>query len=192
MSLKAHMNDFRELCTDLNMVWIHRILVLVILVCMFSLPVGCEQKKEGAPGKGYRPVIRSSSQSNDSYSARHILEESNVVWHSASYPTYPQWVEFVYKSPVIIIQLTMLCQPGGSRRAPLEFYFQGEDTGGQWVNLLAVSNASFSQGNELKSWIVENSTAFKRYRIYITKNAGAPDFVTIAKVGFNYGSAPKK
>ncbi|OHB72173.1 MAG: hypothetical protein A2W17_00920 [Planctomycetes bacterium RBG_16_41_13] len=134
----------------------------------------------------YRPVIRSSSQSNDTYSARHILEESNVIWHSKSYPTYPQWVEFEYTSPVIINQLTMRCQPGGSRRAPLEFYFQGEDTGGRWVNLFAVSNASFSQGHEFKSWTVKNNTAFKRYRIYITKNAGAADFVTIAKVGFNY------
>ena len=180
------MNDFRKFCINFNMIWIRRILVLVFLACLFSLSVGWKQKEEVAPEKGYRPVIRSSSQSNESFSAKHILEASNVVWHSASSPTYPQWVEFEYTSPVIINQLTMQCQPGGSRRAPSEFYFQGLGEDSQWLNLLVVPNASFKGEEELKSWPVKNIKAFKRYRIYITKNNGAPDFVTIAKVGFNY------
>lgn len=135
----------------------------------------------------FAPIaIRASSVSSNLYSADSILRESSVIWHSAGYPTYPQWVEFEYKSPVLIIQLTMRAQPGGSRRAPSRFYFQGLGKDGQWLNLLVIPNASFKDEEELKSWPVENKKAFKRYRIYITKNNGASDFVTIAKVSFNY------
>ena len=136
----------------------------------------------------FAPIaIRSSSVSSNLYSADSILKESPVVWHSESNPVYPQWIEFEYKSPVIITQLTMRAQPGGSRRAPSEFYFQGLGKDGKWLNLLVVPNTSFKDGEELRSWPVKNTKAFKHYRIYITKNNGAPDFVTIAKVNFNYG-----
>lgn len=135
----------------------------------------------------FKPIaIRASSVSGELYSANSILEESAVVWHSKSYSTYPQWIEFEYRFPVIITELTMRCQPGGSRRAPSEFYFQGLEENGQWSDLLVVSKASFKDEEELKSWPVENKKAFKCYRVYITLNNGAPDFVTIAKVSFNY------
>lgn len=138
----------------------------------------------------FSPIaIRSSSVSSNLYSADSILKESSVIWHSESNPAYPQWVEFEYKLPVVITQLTMRCQPGGSRRAPSEFYFQGLDEDGQWLNLLVVPNASFKDEEELKSWPAENKTAFKRYRVYITKNNGAPDFVTITKISFNYDAS---
>lgn len=135
----------------------------------------------------FAPIaIRSSSVSSNLYSADSILKESLVVWHSESNPVYPQWLEFEYKLPVVITRLTMRCQAGGSRRAPSEFCFQGLGENGQWLNLLVVPNASFKDEEELKSWPVENIRAFKRYRIYITKNNGTSDFVTIAKVSFNY------
>jgi len=135
----------------------------------------------------FRPiVIRASSQAGDEYSANSILDESNVIWHSKSPPTYPQWIEFEYKTPVIITQLTMQCQPGGARRAPAEFYLQGLDENSQWSNLLVISKASFTDKEELKSWPVENKKAFKCYRVYIVSNNGEPDFVTIARISFDY------
>lgn len=131
--------------------------------------------------------IKASSISNDQYGVESILDGSSV-WHSTPNPVYPQWIEFEYQMPTVISQLTVRCQPGGARRAPSEFYFQGLDEQGKWLNLLSVPKASFKDQEELKSWSLKNARAFKSYRMFITKNNGEKDFVTIAQISFNYGS----
>jgi len=135
----------------------------------------------------FKPIaIRASSQLNKHHSADTILQTSSTIWHSESTPTYPQWLEFEYKSPLIINNISILCQVGAPERAPSDFYFQGQYENGQWLNLLKVSNANFKAGDELKSWSIENVHAFKRYRLYITKNNGATDLLTIEQISFGY------
>jgi len=132
-----------------------------------------------------KPVaIRASSQLNDRHSADTILDESSRVWHSEGNPHYPQWVEFEYKDPVAINNISILCQIGAPQRAPSKFRFQGRDADGDWVDLLEVSDAGFKDGEEQKSWPVDNVHAFKYYRLYIEKNNGAPDLLTIQQISF--------
>ncbi len=134
----------------------------------------------------FRPVaVYASSQMNEEFSAEAVLQAPGI-WHSTPNPEYPQWIEFKYKSPVIINNITVRCQPGAPMRAPLEFYLQGQGKDGQWKNLLAVENAGFTDKEELKSWHVENYQAFSRYRILITKNNGEPTLLTIGRIKFDY------
>jgi len=136
----------------------------------------------------FKPIaIRASSQ-HEQYSADTIMETSSKIWHSESTPTYPQWLEFEYKSPLIINRISILCQIGAPERAPSDFYFQGQYENGQWLNLLKVNSAPFKAGNESISWSIENTHAFKRYRLYITKNNGAADLLTIGQISFGYAN----
>lgn len=133
-------------------------------------------------------VIKASSQASDEFSPKTILDLNPTVWHSANNPKYPQWIEFEYKASVVINGITMNCQPGGSIRAPMEFTFQGQNANNKWkwYDLLTVSNAGYGDNQETKTWQTDNTKSFNKYRLYITKNNGAKDFVTIGKISFNY------
>ncbi|MFQ5752896.1 MAG: discoidin domain-containing protein, partial [bacterium] len=134
-----------------------------------------------------KPIeIKASSIMNEQYSAATVMDNIPNVWHSIANPEYPQWIKFKYTSPVVINSITVKCQPGGSRRAPLEFQFQGRNTGEDWGTLLEVENAGFSDSAEVMTWPVINENAFTEYRLFITKNNGAPDFVTVGGVSFDY------
>ena len=134
----------------------------------------------------YKPLIRASSVSNETYMADTLLEESGAIWHSKSPPDYPQWLEFEYQKPVIINKLVMYSQEGAPQRGPSEFYFQGQDERGRWRDLLTVSHAGFTDTEGVKSWAIQNKEKFKHYRLYILKNSGSPDFVTIRHIDFEY------
>ncbi|MGA2916331.1 MAG: hypothetical protein ABSE89_09930 [Sedimentisphaerales bacterium] len=141
----------------------------------------------------FRPIaIRASSQMNKHYSADTILDASSAIWHSENTPVYPQWIEFEFKFPVIINNILILCQVGAPERAPSDFYLQGQFENGQWLNLLKVNSAPFKAGNESISWPIENVHAFKHYRLYITKNNGANDLLTIQQIRFGYADNKKK
>ena len=134
----------------------------------------------------FTPVIKSSSQMNDHHSADTILTSSSTIWHSKPGPVYPQWLEFKYKSPVVINNISMICQIGAPDRGPGEFYLQGLDEDGTWRTLLEVPDTGFKNGGEMKSWPVENIIPFNKYRVYITKNNGAHNLLTIQQVIFSY------
>jgi len=141
----------------------------------------------------FRPIaIRASSQMDNHYTADTILEAFSAVWHSGVNPIYPQWLEFEYESPVVINHISILCQIGAPKRAISDFYFQGQSKDSKWLNLLDVNSAAFKDGDKLKSWPVENVHAFKLYRLYITKNNGANDLLTIQQISFGYANSKKK
>lgn len=134
-----------------------------------------------------KPIaIKASSRSSEQFSEKNILESYSPIWHSESGPKYPQWIEFAYKNPVIIKSITIEGQPGCLVRAPSEFYFQGRNDNEQWHNLLYVADAAITDGQEFKTWAVKKKNSYKYYRLYILKNNGSPDFVTIKKVSFDY------
>lgn len=132
------------------------------------------------------PAIKSSSQMNDHHSADTILKSASTIWHSKPGPAYPQWLEFTYKYPVVINSISIICQIGAPDRGPGEFYLQGLDETGTWKNLLEVPDVGFKNGDEIKSWPVKNIIPFNKYRVYITKNNGAHNLLTIQQVIFSY------
>ncbi|MGA2916333.1 MAG: hypothetical protein ABSE89_09940 [Sedimentisphaerales bacterium] len=179
--------------------------LIIVFLCMLVLLTSCKEKTEkekytpspkpsiSTENMEFRPIaIRASSQMDNHYTADTILETSSAIWHSGVNPIYPQWLEFEYESPVVINHISILCQIGAPKRAPSDFYFQGQIKDSKWLNLLDVNNAAFKDGDELKSWPIENTRAFKCYRLYITENNGANDLLTIQQIGFGYADNKKK
>jgi hypothetical protein len=130
--------------------------------------------------------IQSSSKLNEHHSAETILTATSTIWHSEPNPSYPQWLEFSYQVPIIINNISMICQIGAPDRGPSDFYFQGLDKMGNWINLIEVSGAGFKEGDEVKTWPIENNKAFKKYKLNVTKNNGSPNLLTIKQVIFGY------
>lgn len=152
-----------------------------------TFPADSEKKQGITIALQYKPnAIMASSRLSDEFSEKDILEDYSPIWHSRVGPTYPQWIEFEYSEQVVINGITVEGQPGGWKRAPAEFYFQGQSDDGQWVDLLYVNGNSISETENSKSWAIENNNPFKHYRLYILKNNGAADYVTIKRIKFDY------
>lgn len=116
-----------------------------------------------------------------------LLEPGGGIWHSAQPPQYPEWVEMYFKKAKQISHLKIQSQsnsPHGQEylRTPMDFIFQGSDDRLQWNNLLEIHEARFDTGGEWKSWEIPNERAFSYYRIYIRKNNGDPDLLTIQNI----------
>jgi len=141
---------------------------------------------------GPPPRVRLSSASKTvPYSASQIIDRDyHFVWHSESAPTYPQWIEFIFESPVEVKRIFMGRQTGGPmgvNRAPKRFTFQGKNGGEDWVDLLEVENAGFTDVDEIRTWqLLYKTPKFTTYRILIKSNNGAHDVVTINFINFEF------
>jgi hypothetical protein len=119
-------------------------------------------------------------------SARYLMEEGLTIWHAASPPKYPEWVEITYATPTEITKLAIRAQddsPGGKEhmRAPKEFIFQGSNEKERWDDLLKISNNVYKYGGEWKEWEVENNNYYLYYRVYIT-GSNDPNFLTVRQI----------
>jgi len=76
--------------------------------------------------------------------------------------------------------------PTGVNRAPKRFTFQGKNGGEDWVDLLEVENAGFTDVDEIRTWQLYKTPKFTTYRILIKSNNGSHDVVTINFIHFEF------
>ena len=76
--------------------------------------------------------------------------------------------------------------PTGVNRAPKRFTFQGKNGGEDWVDLLEVENAGFTDVDEIRTWQLYKTPKFTTYRILIKSNNGSHDVVTINFINFQF------
>jgi hypothetical protein len=142
----------------------------------------------------YRAVPKLSSENQDGYKVTassyygshhpyHAFDDSSGVdnkWLSNSGDVNGAWLK-IELPDAIVINTFQIQSPNEEYRdrAPKRFKIQGSNDDSDWEDLVSESDLSWSN-NQARTWSIENTTAFKFFRILIEENNGA-EFVDIGE-----------
>lgn len=118
------------------------------------------------------------------YGPEGLLGSSGKIWHAPWDGKTPQWVEFASLDPVRLERLSLMAQNKALDRAPRDFVLQANLDGHNWVDLLTVRGADFSQ-NETLEWTVHSDREYRVFRLWITANNGNSGLMTIQSLQVN-------
>ena len=151
--------------------------LLILLDGQDSSMMAQETGSNGNPAK-----VTASSTMKPPYGPESLLV-GNVPWHAQSPPKFPEWVEVVYKKPVVATELAMQaqgCQPARcANRAPKSFIFQGSMDGRGWSDLLTVNNAGYTDEGQWLKWPLHGGKAYTTYRVLVKSNNGDQSYLTL-------------
>jgi hypothetical protein len=119
-------------------------------------------------------VVTASSFFNDThrpYKAFNRQTDVNSKWLTVSGGAAGAWLKIELPAAAIANAFTVASpNEGYTGRMPSSFKIQASNNDSSWVDLLSVSSLSWS-GNERKSWNVDNSTAYKFYKLLFVANS---------------------
>ncbi|MGP3632221.1 GH92 family glycosyl hydrolase [Streptomyces sp. 24-1644] len=102
------------------------------------------------------------------------------------------WVEFDLAEPVKVVTYALTSANDHDERDPRDWTLKGSADGTTWKDLDTRSGQTFSERFQTKSYDFTADTAYRHFRLEITKNNGASDALQLADVQFSDGdiSAP--
>lgn len=108
--------------------------------------------------------------SNDAWRAFDRLSSS--LW-SPGPSTTTGWVAYDWGSPKVIVmyEITSYSDGGFTNVNPKNWTFEGWN-GATWVVLDTQTNITWSAGSQVKSFAINNSTGYNKYRLNVTANNG--------------------
>ncbi|WP_340401300.1 hypothetical protein [Paenibacillus sp. FSL H8-0079] len=92
------------------------------------------------------------------------------------------WLSYEFDSPKTISAYSIQAGTTPVNRPPKTWTFEGWD-GSKWVLLDSRMNEPNFAGEEYRLYNFKNKVAYKRYRINVTANQGAGDFLAIGDLG---------
>lgn len=99
--------------------------------------------------------------------------DENSSWCSIANPSFPQWISYEFPKRTTIYAYTIKSVPYASgNRSPKSWTLEGSNDGLNWIVLDTRTNEINWTTLERRVYIIENSTAFIKYRIFITDNNG--------------------
>ncbi|MEK3722334.1 fibronectin type III domain-containing protein [Paenibacillus sp. FSL H8-0034] len=117
--------------------------------------------------------VASSSGVWSGHEAYMAFDKSNdTYWYSAS--GHPHWIAYDFGSEKIINKytLTAFTLAGNEPNSLKSWTFEGTNDGIKWTTLDTQTNQPGWGSHELRSYTFTNTTAFKKYRVYITASQG--------------------
>lgn len=110
--------------------------------------------------------------------------ESGTKW-LAFEPT--GWVEFDLDEPVKVVTYALTSANDHDERDPKDWTLQGSADGKDWQDLDSRTGQTFTERFQTKSYDFISDTAYRHFRLRITKNNGASDATQLADVQFSDG-----
>ncbi|WP_339169363.1 hypothetical protein MKX75_09090 [Paenibacillus sp. FSL R5-0341] len=92
------------------------------------------------------------------------------------------WLSYEFDSPKTISAYSVQAGTTPVGRSPKNWTFEGWN-GVSWIVLDNKSNQSAFAGSEYRLYTFDNKVAYKKYRINVTANQGAGDFLAIGDLG---------
>ncbi|WP_433545222.1 GH92 family glycosyl hydrolase [Streptomyces sp. CA-294286] len=96
------------------------------------------------------------------------------------------WVEFDLDEPVKVVSYALTSANDAAERDPKDWNLLGSADGTTWKTLDTRKDESFASRFQTKTYGFANDTAYRHYRLEITRNAGAP-LLQLADVQFSNG-----
>ena len=97
------------------------------------------------------------------------------------------WVEFDLVEPVKVVTYALTSANDHDERDPRDWILKGSTDGTTWKDLDTRTDQAFSERFQTKSYDFASDTAYKHFRLEITKNNGASDALQLADVQFSDG-----
>lgn len=117
-------------------------------------------------------IVSASSYYNNNYAPWYafcgIPGYDTQTWVTSSGSLIGEWIQYQFTTPVVIKKLATINRNEANVRAIKTFTFQASNDGTTFVNLKNCYITS-SAGHYRQEFIIENSTAYTYYRLYITE-----------------------
>lgn len=97
------------------------------------------------------------------------------------------WVEFDLDEPVKVVTYALTSANDHAERDPKDWTLQGSADGEKWTGLDTRTGESFARRHETKTYDFASDTAYRHFRLEITRNNGASDTLQLADVQFSNG-----
>ncbi|KRV46688.1 alpha-mannosidase [Wenjunlia vitaminophila] len=142
---------------------------------------------EGIPGNVTDRVTE--VRANGEYPASNEVKENLVDGDPGSKwlvfePT--AWLEFDLEEPIAVVRYALTSANDAAERDPKDWKLQGSNDGTTWNTLDTRTGEVFEQRFQTREFSFENTTAYRHYRLEITRNAGA-GLTQLAEVQFSNG-----
>ncbi len=167
-----------------------------LIILWASAQSGCTDKKRIEMVRVDHLQSISASSSDPSFPPSLLLDDTpgpEKAWHSATRPTFPQWIQVEYPEPVVLDKMALQAQytppngPTNNRlRAPRAVEVWGaSDSTFRTYEKIAAWECSYEKDG---SWCLKDLSASSRkyafYRLVILNNHGDPDYVTLQEMNF--------
>ncbi|MEU5104966.1 GH92 family glycosyl hydrolase [Streptomyces sp. NPDC021354] len=93
------------------------------------------------------------------------------------------WLEFDLSDPVKVVRYALTSANDAPGRDPADWTLKGSADGSDWKTLDTRENQSFASRFQTREFTFDNETAYRHYRLEISRNAG-DDIVQLAEVQF--------
>lgn len=117
-------------------------------------------------------VVSASSEYNGSYAAWYAFcgtpGNDQQTWATSYGHTTGEWIQYKFDEGVVIKKIATTNRNEGNPRVIRTFIFQGSDDGETYVDL-ANCEIESNQGHYRQEFLINNSTAYTYYRLYVTE-----------------------
>jgi len=98
-------------------------------------------------------------------------------WQAANY-TKPQWISCEFEKSTIVTKYA-ICSSSYYDSTPTKWLFQGRNNNGDWITIDTINKQSKWIASQKCTFDINNITAYKYYRIYVTDVQGTYDYPVI-------------
>ena len=96
------------------------------------------------------------------------------------------WVELELSAPVAVVRYALTSANDAPGRDPRDWTLQGSNDGSTWTTLDTRTDESFGERFQTKIYDFANTTAYKHYRLDVTRNSGE-DLIQLAELQLSNG-----
>ena len=108
----------------------------------------------------------------DEIAANLVDSDAGTKWLAFSATA---WVQVELTEPVAVVTYALTSANDHPERDPKDWTLQGSQDGTQWTDLDSRTGQSFDKRYQLRSFDVDNNTAYAYYRLAISANGGGDD-----------------
>jgi len=117
---------------------------------------------------------RTADRAFDGIYNQHYFYDS---WQASSF-LKPQWISCEFEIPVVVTKYA-ICSSSYHDSTPNKWLFQGRNNNGDWITLDTINKQSKWIASQKCTFDINNITAYKYYRIYVTDVQGTYDYPVI-------------
>ncbi|MET8676887.1 GH92 family glycosyl hydrolase [Streptomyces sp. NPDC004647] len=96
------------------------------------------------------------------------------------------WLEFDLDASVTVVRYALTSANDAGGRDPRDWTLQGSNDAEDWTSLDTREGESFEERHQTREFEFENATAYRHYRLAITRNAGE-ELTQLAEIQFSNG-----
>ena len=144
-------------------------------------------RRSGIPGNVTDRVVavRASGENTNGGEVKENLVDGSAETKWLVFAT-TGWVELELAEPVAVVHYALTSANDAAERDPRDWTLQGSNDGQTWTTLDTQTDQVFAERFQKREYRFANTTAYRHYRLNITRNSGA-NIVQLAEIELSNG-----